>query len=43
MSCFKYARWRQKNNLINWDKTVDAEIARLYRIAAENGPLQGQY
>ncbi|HHL3727724.1 TPA: sel1 repeat family protein, partial [Klebsiella pneumoniae] len=34
---FKYARWRQKNNLINRDKTVDAEIARLYRIAAENG------
>ncbi|MBR7426218.1 sel1 repeat family protein, partial [Klebsiella quasipneumoniae] len=22
---FKYARWRQKNNLINRDKTVDAE------------------
>ncbi|MEC5389134.1 DUF6396 domain-containing protein, partial [Klebsiella pneumoniae] len=34
---FKYARWRQKNNLVNRDKTVDAEIARLYRIAAENG------
>ncbi|PLJ20192.1 hypothetical protein B6J61_14510 [Klebsiella pneumoniae] len=34
---FKYARWLQKNNLINRDKTVDAEIARLYRIAAENG------
>ncbi|HBQ2941519.1 sel1 repeat family protein [Klebsiella pneumoniae] len=34
---FKYARWRQKNNLINRDKMVDAEIARLYRIAAENG------
>ena len=26
-----------KNNLVNRDKTVDAEIARLYRIAAENG------
>ncbi|MGS1866875.1 hypothetical protein [Klebsiella michiganensis] len=34
---FNYARWLQKNNLINRDKTVDAEIARLYRIAAENG------
>ncbi|HBT6231126.1 Uncharacterised protein [Klebsiella quasipneumoniae] len=34
---FKYARWLQKNNLINRDKTVDVEIARLYRIAAENG------
>ncbi|MCS4341503.1 sel1 repeat family protein [Klebsiella pneumoniae] len=34
---FKYARWLQKNNLINRDKMVDAEIARLYRIAAENG------
>ena len=34
---FKYARWLQKNNLVNRDKAVDAEIARLYRIAAENG------
>ncbi|WP_231564385.1 DUF6396 domain-containing protein [Enterobacter sp. Bisph1] len=34
---FKYARWLQINNLINQDKTVDTEIARLYRIAAENG------
>ncbi|NYU08284.1 hypothetical protein A8O28_04655 [Enterobacteriaceae bacterium CCUG 67584] len=34
---FNYARWLQKNNLIDRDKTVDAEIARLYRIAAENG------
>jgi hypothetical protein len=34
---FNYARWLQKNNLINRDKDVDAEIARLYRIAAENG------
>ena len=34
---FKYARWMQKNNLINRDKAVDAGIARLYRIAAENG------
>jgi len=34
---FKYARWLQKNNLINRDKAVDVEIARLYRIAAENG------
>lgn len=34
---FKYARWLQKNNLLKQDKTVDAEIERLYRIAAENG------
>jgi len=34
---FKYSRWLQKNNLIKRDKTVDVEIARLYRIAAENG------
>jgi hypothetical protein len=34
---FNYARWLQKNNLIDRDKTVDTEIARLYRIAAENG------
>jgi len=34
---FRYARWLQKNNLINRDKAVDVEIARLYRIAAENG------
>ncbi|VVQ20996.1 hypothetical protein PS938_04990 [Pseudomonas fluorescens] len=34
---FQYARWLQKNNLLKQDKTVDLEIARLYRIAAENG------
>ncbi|WP_442968448.1 tetratricopeptide repeat protein, partial [Pseudomonas sp. Z18(2022)] len=34
---FKYARWLQKNNLLKQDKTVDVEIERLYRIAAENG------
>ncbi|WP_039057012.1 DUF6396 domain-containing protein [Enterobacter sp. Bisph1] len=34
---FKYARWLQKNNLIDRDKNADTEIARLYRIAAENG------
>ena len=34
---FKYAHWLQKNNLYKQDKTVDAEIKRLYRIAAENG------
>lgn len=34
---FQYARWLQKNNLLKQDKTVDAEIERLYRIAAENG------
>ncbi|WP_371929430.1 DUF6396 domain-containing protein [Pseudomonas sp. LG1E9] len=34
---FHYARWLQKNNLLKQDKSVDAEIERLYRIAAENG------
>ncbi|KJH86844.1 lipoprotein [Pseudomonas fluorescens] len=34
---FQYARWLQKNNQLKQDKTVDAEIERLYRIAAENG------
>jgi TPR repeat protein len=34
---FKYARWLQKNNQLKQDKTVYAEIERLYRIAAENG------
>ncbi len=34
---FQYARWLQKNNLLKQDNTVDAEIERLYRIAAENG------
>ncbi|MEL2244100.1 DUF6396 domain-containing protein [Leclercia adecarboxylata] len=34
---FKYARWLQKNNQLKQDKKVDTEIARLYRIAAENG------
>jgi TPR repeat protein len=34
---FKYARWLQKNNQLKQDKSVDAEIERLYRIAAENG------
>ncbi|MEE4740032.1 DUF6396 domain-containing protein, partial [Pseudomonas alliivorans] len=33
---FHYARWLQKNNQIKQDKTVDAEIEWLYRIAAEN-------
>ncbi|WLH69055.1 sel1 repeat family protein [Pseudomonas sp. FP2309] len=33
---FQYARWLQKNNQLKQDKTVDAEIERLYRIAAEN-------
>jgi hypothetical protein len=32
-----YARWLQKNNQLKQDKTVDAEIERLYRIASENG------
>ncbi|WP_341523097.1 DUF6396 domain-containing protein [Pseudomonas sp. G.S.17] len=34
---FRYARWLQKNNQLKQDKTVDAEIQRLYRIATENG------
>jgi len=34
---FQHARWLQKNNQLKQDKTVDAEIERLYRIAAENG------
>lgn len=34
---FQYARFLQKNNLLKQDKTVDVEIERLYRIAAENG------
>jgi len=34
---FKYARWLEKNNQLKRDKAVDAEIERLYRIAAENG------
>ncbi|MGO4003271.1 DUF6396 domain-containing protein [Pseudomonas fluorescens] len=33
---FQYARWLQKNNVLKQDKTVDTEIERLYRIAAEN-------
>jgi len=37
---FKYARWLQKNNLLNQDKKVDAEISRLYRISAENGNVK---
>jgi TPR repeat protein len=34
---FQYARWLQKNNQLKQDKTVDAEIEQLYRIASENG------
>jgi hypothetical protein len=34
---FQYARWLQKNNQLKQDKSVDVEIGRLYRIAAENG------
>ena len=34
---FKYARWLQKNNLLQQDNNVDMEVARLYRIAADNG------
>lgn len=34
---FQYARWLQKNNQRRQEKSVYAEIERLYRIAAENG------
>ncbi len=34
---FQYARWLQKNNQRRQEKNVNAEIERLYRIAAENG------
>jgi TPR repeat protein len=34
---FQYGRWLQKNNLLKQNSAVDAEIERLYRIAAENG------
>ncbi|MEX5538140.1 sel1 repeat family protein [Pseudomonas syringae Cit 7] len=51
---FNYARWLQKNNQIQQDETVDVEIGRLYRIAAENnhykanvnlqnGAMRGQF
>jgi TPR repeat protein len=33
---FQYARWLQKNNQLKQETEVDREIARLYRIAAEN-------
>ncbi|EJN20999.1 TPR repeat-containing protein [Pseudomonas sp. GM78] len=33
---FQYARWLQNNNQLKQDKSVDVEIERLYRIAAEN-------
>ncbi|EPN37510.1 lipoprotein, partial [Pseudomonas syringae pv. actinidiae ICMP 19096] len=32
---FQYARWLQKSNQIQQDETVDVEIGRLYRIAAD--------
>ena len=34
---FNYARWLQVNNQLKEDQAVDVEVARLYRIAAENG------
>jgi hypothetical protein len=34
---FQYARWLEKNNQLKQDPDTDLEIARLYRIAAENG------
>ena len=51
---FRYARWLQKNNQLKQDKSVDIEIERLYRIAAEsshykaninlqNGGMRGRF
>ncbi|WP_236709435.1 tetratricopeptide repeat protein [Pseudomonas sp. Leaf127] len=51
---FKYARWLQKNNQLKEDRTVNVEIERLYRIAAEhdhhkaninlqNGTMRGHF
>lgn len=51
---FQYARWLQKNNQIQQDETIDVEIGRLYRVAAENnhykanvnlqnGAMRGQF
>ena len=37
---FKYARWLQKNNQLKQETEVDREVARLYRIAAENGHVK---
>ncbi|WPP01095.1 DUF6396 domain-containing protein [Pseudomonas sp. HR96] len=34
---FNDARWLQKNNVLKQDKLMNAEIERLYRIAAEHG------
>ncbi|MFK8332853.1 DUF6396 domain-containing protein [Pseudomonas sp. BJa5] len=34
---FQHARWLQKNNQLNQDKSVDEQIERLYRIATEQG------
>ena len=34
---FQYARWLEKNNQLKQDLDIDLEIARLYRIATENG------
>ncbi|MNM43193.1 Sel1 repeat protein [compost metagenome] len=34
---FLYARWVQKNNLLKRDARMNAEVERLYRIAAEHG------
>jgi hypothetical protein len=37
---FQYARYLQKNNQLEQDPDTDLEIARLYRIAAENGHVK---
>ncbi|WP_236234142.1 SEL1-like repeat protein [Pseudomonas tohonis] len=34
---FKYARWLQKNNQLEENPSVDGQVERLYRIAAEHG------
>ncbi|MGH8382471.1 SEL1-like repeat protein [Pseudomonas sp.] len=51
---FQHARWLQKNNQLKQDKSIDAQIERLYRIAAEhdhyksninlqNGAIRGHF
>ncbi|WP_337024365.1 MULTISPECIES: SEL1-like repeat protein [unclassified Pantoea] len=37
---FNYSRWLQKNNQLDEDEEVNTEVARLYRIAAENGHMK---
>jgi tetratricopeptide (TPR) repeat protein len=34
---FQYARWLERNNLLQQDKSAEVQIERLYRIASESG------